>query len=385
VIASKRRKVAVFLGTRPEGIKLAPVIRQLEQHPELEPLVVSTGQHREMLTQVVDLFQLPVHRELEVMRPSQSLAELTARLLAGCDQVLAEEQPDLVLVQGDTTTVLSAALCAFYRNIPLGLVESGLRTGDYRAPFPEEANRVLAARLAALHFAPTTTAHANLLREGVDGASVHLTGNTGIDALKVELTRQAAPESAAAVETALAEEGVTLPPHDPRPLVLITCHRRENFGDGLWGVCEAIGQLAERFPDHRFVYLVHLNPGANGPAVESLRRFENVRLLSPRPYSQFVALLHRSQLVLTDSGGVQEEAPSLGKPVLVLRDTTERTEGVRAGSARLVGANSGRIVEATTELLTSPSAYAAMAKPSNPYGDGLASERIVQIVARYLA
>lgn len=383
--ASKRRKVAVFLGTRPEGIKLAPVIRRLEQHPELQPLVVSTGQHLEMLAQVVDLFQIPVHRKLLAMRPNQTLAELTARLLGGCDEILREEQPDFVLVQGDTTTVLSAALAAFYRNVPIGYVESGLRTGNRWAPFPEEANRVLAARLATLHFAPTNAAQENLLKEGVNPGAVHMTGNTGIDALKMELARQTSPEAATLLETALAHQGVTLPPRDQRPLVLITCHRRENFGDGLVAVCRAIRQLAQRFLDHRFIYLVHLNPSASGPAVESLRPLENVRLLPPQPYSQFVALLDRCKLVLTDSGGVQEEAPSLGKPVLVLRETTERPEGVTGGAARLVGTSSERIVEATTELLTSRGAYARMATPLNPYGDGLASERIVQIVASHLA
>jgi UDP-N-acetylglucosamine 2-epimerase (non-hydrolysing) len=382
---SKRHTVAVFMGTRPEAIKLAPVIRCLEEHPYLEPFVVSTGQHREMLAQAVELFRLPVHRMLEVMRPNQSLAELTSRLLTACDEVLREVHPDLVLVQGDTTTALSAALCAFYQNIPLGHIESGLRTGNPRAPFPEETNRVLTARLATLHFAPTIEAARNLLAEGVDATSVYVTGNTVIDALRTELTRQSLPGARAAVRTALAEEGVILPPRDNRPLVLITCHRRENFGDGLESICRAVAQLARSFRDHQFVYLLHLNPNVKGPVLESLKHIENVRLLSPQPYSQFVALLQHSKLVFTDSGGVQEEAPSMGKPVLVLRETTERPEGVAAGTVRLVGSDYERIISAATELLTSPSAHAQMAKSVDPYGDGLASGRIVDIVAKYFA
>jgi UDP-N-acetylglucosamine 2-epimerase (non-hydrolysing) len=384
LIRSQRRKIAVFMGTRPEAIKLAPVIRKLDEHPQLEPLVISTGQHREMLDQVVELFQIPVHRRLQVMRPNQSLAELTSRLLAACDEVLAEEEPDLVLVQGDTTTAFSAALCAFYRHIPIGHVEAGLRTGNTLAPFPEEANRVLIGRLASLHLAPTRASEQSLLDEGIDPRAVHVTGNTVIDALKIELARQSVPVQSAAVRAALAKEGAALAPLDDRPMVLITGHRRENFGGGLRAICGAIVQLARTFPGHRFVFLSHPNPNVQGPVEQLLQGIKNVRVISPQPYSQFVALLRECKLVLTDSGGVQEEAPSLGKPVLVLREVTERPEGVVAGTVRVVGPDLDRIVECVTELLTSRSAYDKMANVVNPYGDGFASERIVETVARYL-
>src|SRR6185295_8134194 len=342
-------RVAVFLGTRPEAIKLAPVIRALEQAPDFEPVVVSTGQHREMLDQVARLFGLRIQHDLAVMRPNQALAELTARLLVACDELLARVQPALALVQGDTTTVLAACLACFYRRIDVGHVEAGLRTYDRWSPFPEEINRTLATRLATLHFAPTELARDQLLREGVPAAQVSVTGNTVIDALQAEVARQQEPAVRAAIAAQLVAELGAFPL--PRPSVLITGHRRENFGRGFEQICSALAQLARRFGDHDFIYPVHLNPNVQAPVQALLGQIANIRLIAPQPYSEFVALMQHCRLVLTDSGGIQEEAPSLGKPVLVMRNTTERPEGVHAGTVQLVGAESGPIVDGVSRLL----------------------------------
>jgi UDP-N-acetylglucosamine 2-epimerase (non-hydrolysing) len=378
---SSRPTVAVFMGTRPEGIKMAPVVAALRAAGDLDCRVVATGQHREMFQQVADNFGFTVDADLSVMRPGQTLAGLTARLMDGIDGWLEQGPPDLALVQGDTTTVLVAALACFYRRIPIGHVEAGLRTGDIWSPFPEEVNRRLSSPIVSLHFAPTESAKAALLREGVAPDTIEVTGNTVIDALLMEVAEQRKPEVRAGIDEALA--ALLGAGWDDAPYVLITGHRRENFGDGIRQICEAITALARRYPDHRFVYPVHLNPNVKEHVDRLLGGLANVRLIAPQGYRNFVALMARCRLVLTDSGGVQEEAPSLGKPVLVMRDTTERPEGVSAGTALLVGPRADTIVEHTVHLLEDGHAYESMANAVNPYGDGRAAERILARIHRF--
>lgn len=376
-----KHRALVLMGTRPEAIKLAPVIAALEADHRFEPLVVNTGQHRELIDQVISLFGLRVDRDLAVMQPNQSLASLTARLLTAIDDAMVALDPQLVLVQGDTSTVLTGALASFYRRVPIAHVEAGLRTGDLHSPFPEEGNRLLTTQLAALHFAPTEASRDNLLREHVDPATVFVTGNTVIDALQMELRRQQDPAVGQQLRSSLtAVGGGDL---FDGPMVLVTGHRRENFGTGFEQICEAIATLAGRFADTKFVYPVHLNPNVRDVVHARLGNLANVRLLPPQPYSEFVALLAASRVVLTDSGGVQEEAPSLGKPVLVMRDTTERPEGVTAGTVRLVGPFAKRIVPGVAELLSDDDAYRRMAEAVNPYGDGKAAARIVDACAEH--
>ena len=338
----------------------------------------STGQHREMLQQVIDLFGITVDRSLDVMQPNQSLAALSSRLLTAIDEALDAIKPDMALVQGDTTTVLMASLACFYRRIPIGHVEAGLRTGNIWSPFPEEVNRKLASSLMRIHFAPTQGSADNLLREGIDPATIHVTGNTVIDALFMEVERQKQPAVQAGIRDRLdALLGTAW--HDT-PYVLITGHRRENFGGGFDQICEALATLADRFPDHLFIYPVHLNPNVQKPVYERLGNKPNIQLIPPQPYSEFIALMHGSRVILTDSGGVQEEAPSLGKPVLVMRDTTERPEAVAAGTVELVGAESGRIIDRVAAVLTDLAVYRRMSEASNPYGDGRAAGRIVAMI-----
>jgi UDP-N-acetylglucosamine 2-epimerase (non-hydrolysing) len=384
VSVSRPKSILVFMGTRPEAVKLAPVVAALRAAPDLRCTVVATGQHKEMFRQVAETFGFTVDADLDVMRPNQTLAGLTARLMEGIDGWLGTAAPDMALVQGDTTTVLVAALACFYRRIPIGHVEAGLRTGNIWSPFPEEVNRRLATPLVALHFAPTAAARAALLREAIPDELITVTGNTVIDALRMEL---AAQEGDPGLRARIHEElgGLVGPDWARVPMVLITGHRRENFGDGIEQICQAIGTLAARFPDHRFVYPVHLNPNVLVHVNRLLGGLPNVRLIAPQGYRNFVALMARSRLVLTDSGGVQEEAPSLGKPVLVMRDTTERPEGVEAGTALLTGPSAPAIVEHATRLLTDEAAYRAMATAKNPYGDGHAAERIVERMRRYFA
>jgi UDP-N-acetylglucosamine 2-epimerase (non-hydrolysing) len=372
------------MGTRPEAVKLAPVVAALRGSNDFRCTVVATGQHKEMFRQVAETFGFEVDADLDVMRPNQSLAQLTARLMDGIADWLGSAQPDMALVQGDTTTVLVASLACFYRRIPIGHVEAGLRTGDIWSPFPEEANRRLAAPLMALHFAPTDAARAALLREAVPEESISVTGNTVVDALRIEVVTQA---SAAALRARIEEELSLIVGADwaQAPMVLITGHRRENFGEGIEQICLAIGMLADRFPDHRFVYPVHLNPNVLEHVNRLLGNLPNVRLIPPQSYRNFVALMTRCRIVLTDSGGVQEEAPSLGKPVLIMRDTTERPEGVAAGAAILTGPNARAIVQHAARLLTDGDAYRSMATAGNPYGDGYAAERIVERIRRYFA
>jgi UDP-N-acetylglucosamine 2-epimerase (non-hydrolysing) len=359
-------------------------VAALRASDDFQCTLVATGQHKEMFQQVADTFGFEVNANLDVMRPDQTLAGLTSRLIEGIDGWLGAAKPDMVLVQGDTTTVLAASLASFYRRIPIGHVEAGLRTGNIWSPFPEEVNRKLATPLVSLHFAPTQAARTALLREGVDDESITVTGNTVIDALRMEMATQAGD---IALRRRIDDElgqvlGADL---GQTPMVLITGHRRENFGDGIEQICCAIATLAARFPSHRFVYPVHLNPNVLTHVNRLLGHLPNVRLIPPQGYRNFVALLARCRIVLTDSGGVQEEAPSLGKPVLVMRDTTERPEGVAAGTALLTGPSAPAIVEHASRLLTDDGAYRSMAATRNPYGDGHAAERIVDKMRRYLA
>jgi UDP-N-acetylglucosamine 2-epimerase (non-hydrolysing) len=378
----ERKTVDVFMGTRPEAIKMAPVVAALKRHDRLKCRVVCTGQHREMFHQVASEFGFAVDVDLDTMQPNQTLAGLTARLMQKIDGWLEGGHPDLALVQGDTTTVLVAALACFYRRIPLGHVEAGLRTGTILSPFPEELNRRLASQMVSLHFPPTRAAQAALLREGVSKDSIEVTGNTVVDALFMERSRQAEPSVRASIETSLA--AAIAPDWATKPFVLITGHRRENFGDGFEQICRAIRTLALRYPAYRFVYPVHLNPNVQRPVKSLLNDVSNIALIPPQGYRNFVALMSQCKLILTDSGGVQEEAPSLGKPVLVMRETTERPEGVEAGTARLVGAGETSIVQNTSQLLDDSTAYDAMANAVNPYGDGHAAGRIVARIERFL-
>ena len=376
------RNILIFMGTRPEAVKLAPVVGALRGAADFRCTVVATGQHKEMFRQVAETFGFAIDADLDVMRPSQTLAGLTARLMDGIDSWLGLAQPDMALVQGDTTTVLAAALACFYRRIPIGHVEAGLRTGNIWSPFPEEVNRKLATQLVALHFAPTEAARAALLREAVPEERISVTGNTVIDALRIEVAAQA---SDAALRARISEELSVLVGVDwaQAAMILITGHRRENFGEGIEQICKAIATLAERFPDHRFVYPVHLNPNILVHVNRLLGGLPNVKLIAPQGYRNFVALMAHCRLVLTDSGGVQEEAPSLGKPILVMRDTTERPEGVAAGTALLTGTNAQAIVKHATRLLTDEAAYRSMVAARNPYGDGYAAERILERIRHY--
>lgn len=343
---------------------MAPVILGLREEPWTDVRVLATAQHRHLLDQVLTLFDIAPDRDLNIMRPDQTLTALTARLLLALDAVLEAERPDAVLIQGDTTTVMTLALACFYRGIQVGHVEAGLRTGDFRNPFPEEANRVIAGRFARWHFAPTDRARSNLLDEGVAETSVTVTGNTVIDALLMTASRQPAL-------------GVELDP--ARRLVLITCHRRENFGEPVRRICGALQTLAKRNPGVDFLYPVHPNPNVETVARRMLNA-GNIRLCAPLDYTSFVAAMQRSYLVISDSGGVQEEAPALGKPVLVLREETERPEAVEAGVVRLVGSSPERIAGETQRLLDDDTAYRAMARHVSPYGDGRSAGRIVNVL-----
>ncbi len=371
------KTVAFVFGTRPEAIKLAPVVAAFRADGRFRVQVCVTAQHRQMLDQVLSAFQLTPDVDLNVMQPGQTLASLTARAVVAVEEYLANAKPDLLLVQGDTTTVLAAALAAFYRKLKIGHVEAGLRTGNLLAPWPEEGNRVLTTRLADLHFAPTQTAAQNLWNEGVPASRVFVTGNTVIDALlyMVKEVEARSPTIPGLPVSAIAG----------RRFVLITGHRRENFGDGFDQICLAIATLADRFPDVAFVYPVHLNPNVREPVNRILGGGRaNVHLLEPLGYREFIELFRRCTLVLTDSGGVQEEAPTLNKPVLVMRDTTERPEGVTVGAVKLVGASFAGIFDGVSELLTDDMAYRQMTNRPNPYGDGTASAQIVAACAKYL-
>jgi UDP-N-acetylglucosamine 2-epimerase (non-hydrolysing) len=373
-------KVLTVFGTRPEAIKMAPLVMRLSKTAQVEARLCVTGQHREMLDQVLALFNLIPDYDLDIMLPGQTLGDITSAVLSGVNVVLKDFEPDIVLVHGDTSTTFSTSLAAYYNRIPVGHVEAGLRTNDLYSPWPEEANRKLTGVLASLHFAPTEKARDNLLREGVPSSKIFVTGNTVIDAL---LWNKRLLDSDATLHARMRQQFDFLT--DGTPLVLITGHRRENFGNGFSNICEAIRDLALNFPTVNFLYPVHLNPNVREPVGRILSGIGNVHLIEPQGYLPFVWLMQRSHLILTDSGGIQEEAPSLGKPVLVMRDTTERPEAVQAGTAKLVGADRQCIVNGVSALLRDPVAYAAMAAASNPYGDGSASAKIVQSLLDFAA
>ena len=362
-------RVLSVIGTRPEAIKMASVVNELHRFPgRIRSSVCSTAQHRDLLAPIFKLFDITVDYDLDVMRPGQTLTQITTAVLSGVEQVLLQMRPDWVLAQGDTTTVMASALACYYQRIPFGHVEAGLRTGDKFHPYPEEINRVLADAMADLHFAPTTLSRDNLLASGISSTGICVTGNTVIDAL-LDIAARHLPE----VDGELA----TIPLWAERT-VLVTAHRRESFGAGIRRICEALATLADRYPDVQFIYPVHPNPNVTGPVYERLQNIANISLIAPVEYPTLVHLMKRARLILTDSGGIQEEAPAFGKPVLVLRDTSERPEGIDAGVACLVGTNTDRIVSEASTLLDDESAYAAMARAISPYGDGHASQRIVE-------
>jgi UDP-N-acetylglucosamine 2-epimerase (non-hydrolysing) len=376
--SNNRAKLLFVFGTRPEAIKLAPVIREVGRTSAgLSAVVCSTGQHQEMLASALDLFRLSADYDLEVMRKGQSLEQLTGRILHGVESVLRRETPDMIVVQGDTTTTFASALAGFYRNIPVTHVEAGLRTWDLTRPFPEEMNRLLTTRLATLHCAPTRRAARNLLYEGVPGASIVVTGNTVIDALYY--VRRELKKSGRTYESMF--RGIDL----SRRMILVTGHRRESFGKGFRDICTAIRTIARQHPGVNIIYPVHLNPNVQAPVRRLLSGLPNVFLLKPLAYEPFVWLMERTTLILTDSGGIQEEAPSLGKPVLVMRDATERPEGIEAGTVKLVGTQPKSIERETSRLLHSRRTYLRMSSASNPYGDGRAAARVVKAIRLFLA
>ncbi|WP_305046425.1 non-hydrolyzing UDP-N-acetylglucosamine 2-epimerase [Geoalkalibacter sp.] len=373
-------KILSVFGTRPEAIKMAPVVKELAKYPEqFDSRVCVTAQHRQMLDQVLDLFGISPQYDLDIMKPGQSLTDVTCNVLQGLSPVLEEFRPDVVLVHGDTTTTMAASLAAYYQKIPVGHVEAGLRTGNAYSPWPEEMNRRLAGAITRHHFAPTERSRQNLLAEGVKAEGILVTGNTVIDALLdvVELVR-----TDPVLRRQMAERFSFL--DSRKRLILVTGHRRENFGQGFEHICQALKAISEAHPDTEILYPVHLNPNVQEPVRRILGNVKNVHLIEPQDYLPFVYLMDRSSLIITDSGGVQEEAPSLGKPVLVMRDTTERPEAVQAGTVRLVGTDADRIVAEATTLLSDATAFDAMARAHNPYGDGQASARIAEYLCRSL-
>lgn len=379
------KKVLLVFGTRPEAIKMAPLVHEFKKHPDqFDTQVCVTGQHREMLDQVLDLFQIVPDFDLNIMRPNQDLYDVTSRVLLGMRDVLKVAHPDLVFVHGDTTTSMAAAMAAFYQQIPVAHVEAGLRTGNIYSPWPEEMNRSITGRIAAYNFAPTLCSRQNLMKENVSENTIVVTGNTVIDALHWVVNKMSSDKQ---LQSVLHEEielmGYDVTRCEGRRLVLITGHRRENFGEGFLNICHAIASLAEKYPDVDFVYPMHLNPNVRKPVMEILGNdLANVFLIEPLQYLQFVFLMEKSYMVLTDSGGVQEEAPGLGKPVLVMRDTTERPEAVDAGTVMLVGADRERIENGVSTLLDNHAIYDKMSKAVNPYGDGLACRRIVDFMMK---
>ena len=369
-----RPLIMTVYGTRPEAIKVAPVIKALETSEEFKSVTVVTGQHREMLDQVNEIFGIAPDYDLDIMSHGQTLAQIFARVMEQLDPILADLKPDAVVVQGDTSTSTAAALAAFYRQIPVVHLEAGLRSGDIMSPFPEEANRKITSQIASLHLAPTLRSLANLVAGGVQLEDIAVTGNTVIDALYMAVERR----------TAFTDQAVERVAASGRRIVLVTTHRRENWGDAMEGVGRALARVARRFPDTEIVLPVHRNPVVREAVLPHLDGLANVTVTEPLAYGEFTHLLSLSTLVLTDSGGLQEEAPSLGKPVLVMRDNTERPEAVEAGTARLIGTDEDRIVAEVARLLTSEIAYAAMAQSVNPYGDGQSAARTIEATARML-
>lgn len=368
-------KVLVVFGTRPEAIKMAPLVKRLQRQPGLETRVCVTAQHRQMLDQVLPLFDVTPDWDLDIMKPGQDLSSITSSILDGMRAVFSSWRPDVVLVHGDTSTTFASSLAAYYHQIPVGHVEAGLRTGDLYSPWPEEGNRRLTGALARYHFAPTQSAADNLLREHIDPATIYVTGNTVVDAL---FDVRGRIDTDAALRNKLDKIFPFL--RDDRRIVLVTGHRRENFGDGFERICEALRRLAYAYSEIDIVYPVHLNPNVREPVGRILSKLPNVHLIEPLEYLSFVYLMTKSHIILTDSGGIQEEAPSLGKPVLVMRDTTERPEAVAAGTVKLVGTDVEAIYSMTAQLLDEPHAYQSMAQANNPYGDGEACDRIADIL-----
>lgn len=368
------KRVMVIYGTRPEAVKMAPLIKALEASPVLEPFVVSTGQHQEMMDQVNRWFGITPDLDLKVFKHGSTLNELTARIASQLDPVLEQIKPDAVVVQGDTTTVAIAAIACFYRLIPVVHLEAGLRSGDIHSPFPEEANRRIAGQVTSLHLAPTTTSRDNLLRENVDPEKIVVTGNTVIDALRWTAAR----------EVQFSDRRLRKEHHSGRPMILLTAHRRENWGEPLRRIGEAVAEIARRYPDYLILYPAHQNPAVREQVEPALQGLDNVMVTDAMDYQEFVHAQQWARLVLTDSGGVQEEAPSFAKPVLVLRDNTERPEAVEAGTVKLVGSEVNSIVGAAATLLDDEDAYSAMAQAVNPYGDARAGERSAAAIAELL-
>lgn len=367
-------KVMIIFGTRPEAIKLISVIKEFEKCSDIETIVCSTGQHKAMLEQVLSLFDIKVHYDLDIMDISSGLSSITSNILMKLEPILNVEKPNVVLVHGDTATTLGASLAAFYQKIPIGHIEAGLRTRNLLSPWPEEGNRKVVGAISSLHFAPTESSKNNLLEESVHESNIYVTGNTVIDSLLLARSYIEIPK----VNQRLENEFAFLGKYEK--IILITGHRRENFGLSFQNICESIKSLSEEFPNIGFVYPVHLNPNIREPAMKMLGGKNNIHLMEPLPYDSFIFLMDRSYLILTDSGGIQEEAPSLGKPVLVMRDTTERPEAVDAGTVLLVGSEHDSIVEKTKALILEPELYKRMSEAHNPYGDGKAAERIRKII-----
>ena len=371
-------KVFSIFGTRPEAIKMAPLVKALNEADGIDAKVCVTAQHREMLDQVLDLFEIVPDYDLNIMKPGQSLYDVTTNILLGLKPILEEFKPDLVLVHGDTSTTLSASLAAFYQQIPVGHVEAGLRTGNLSSPWPEEGNRKLTGAITKLHFAPTQTSQQNLLNEAVSADDIVITGNTVIDALLQVVDK--VKTDTALISTLKAK----FPELDEtKKLILVTGHRRESFGGGFERICEALVEIATAHPDTQILYPMHLNPNVREPVNRILKNVDNVHLIEPQDYLPFVYLMNQAHIIVTDSGGVQEEAPSLGKPVLVMRDTTERPEAVEAGTVKLVGTDKARIVNEVNNLLTNAQEYQSMSRAHNPYGDGKACERIVAKIKQH--
>lgn len=375
------KKILLVFGTRPEAIKMAPLVKALQKDSEhFETKICVTAQHRQMLDQVLEVFDIVPEYDLNIMAPNQDLYDITSRVLLGLRGVLDDFAPDIVLVHGDTTTSMAASLAAFYRQIPVGHVEAGLRTYNMLSPWPEEMNRQVTDRMCTYYFAPTEKSRQNLLRENVDATKIHVTGNTVIDALLMAVDIiEKKPQIKTAIEDELRDKGYAM---GNRPYILVTGHRRENFGEGFLNICKAIRQIAEKHTEMDIVYPVHLNPNVQKPVYELLSGTPNIYLVKPLDYLPFVYAMQHSTLLLTDSGGVQEEAPSLGKPVLVMRETTERPEAVEAGTVRLVGTDVAAIVGNVQELLHDPEVYRKMSESYNPYGDGHACERIVDALRK---
>jgi len=371
------KKIFTIIGTRPEAIKMAILCRELNRHPGFEHKLVSTGQHREMLDQVLGFFELKPDYDLSIMQPGQDLTDVTCKVLYGLRELFCRDRPDIVLVQGDTTTSMAGALVAFYAGIPVGHVEAGLRTYNLRSPFPEEANRTIISRIATFHFAPTQKNRDNLIAEGIT-RNIFVTGNTVIDALLFT------EKKINCFSDKVKDEDLKKLFETHERIILVTGHRRENFGEGFRQICQALASIANMHPETEIVYPIHLNPNVQKPVREILSGIKNIHLIEPLDYPDFVYAMKKSYVILTDSGGVQEEAPSLGKPVLVMRDTTERPEAVEAGTVKLVGANARKISYGVNELLSDITLYQKMSKNHNPYGDGKSVVRIIEILQNQL-